>query len=78
MRTNLFQIADAYFDARPNLVAHDLEDKLYSPERNPFIRFSRSKGKSTRDIGEKVILLLVQYHAGISKQYLFSPMHLQK
>lgn len=73
MRTNLFQIADAYFDARPNLVAHDLEDKLYSPERNPFIRFSRSKGKSTRDIGEKVILLLVQYHAGISKQYLFSP-----
>lgn len=73
MRPNLFQIADAYFDTRPELVTHKLEGNLYSPERNPFIRSSETKEKGSRDITEKIILLLVQHHAGMSEQYLFSP-----
>lgn len=73
MRTKLFQIADAYFEGRPELVAHKLEDGAYSPEHNPFICSSRDEERGFRTISEKIILLLVKRSGMMCEQYLFSP-----
>ena len=72
MKTDIFEISDAYFFSHPEAVTSGWNSGLFGTDNNPFIRSVQIDGKSYRTIQEKIVVYLTKNTGGVNESILVS------